>query len=91
MIETCARFLKLDTSRHSTLHILHVNIIWALMEDAQRMVKDLSELRVTHNMNIEDEGWVIDERLEGSVADRLKGTAKFFDDKLSLESSLSRR
>ena len=57
------------------MHILHVNIIWALMDDAQKVVKELSELRLTHNMNIEDEHWVLDERLEGSKPERLRGCA----------------
>ena len=59
--------------------MLHVNIIWALMDDAQRMVKELSELRVTHNMNIDDEAWVMDTRLEASTSDRLKGCVEFFE------------
>jgi len=43
-------------------------------------------------MNIEDESWVLDERLLGSKPDRLKGCAKFFDTPpLELSNILSRR
>jgi hypothetical protein len=43
-------------------------------------------------MNIEDENWVIDDRLTGSKQDRLKGCAKFFEiPPIELSSALSRR
>ena len=56
------------------------------------MVKELSELRITHCMNIEDENWTLDERLEGSKPDKLKGCAKFFEvHPIGLSNALSRR
>ena len=62
------------------------------MEDAEQMVKDLSELRITHCMNLEDENWALDERLEGSKPDKLKGFAKFFEiQPMELSTALSRR
>ena len=55
-------------------------------------MKDLSELRITHNMNIEDQSWDLDERLKGSTADKLKGCEKFFEaPPMQLSSILSRR
>ena len=62
-MEACTKTLKVDIVKHNALHILHVNLIWALMEDANNVIKELSELRLTHDMNIEDEHWAIDERL----------------------------
>ena len=56
------------------------------------MVKDLSELRLTHNMNIEDELWDLDERLKGSTPEQLRGCSKFFvAQPMHLSTSLSRR
>jgi len=62
------------------------------MEDAEQMVKDLAELRITHCMNLEDENWALDERLEGSKPDKLKGFARFFEiQRMELSTALSRR
>lgn len=35
VLEACAKELKIDTVRHNSLHFLHVNVIWQLMEDTQ--------------------------------------------------------
>ena len=52
----------------------------------------MSELRITHNMNIEDENWSLDERLEGSKPDKLRGCSKFFETPpIELSTFLSRR
>lgn len=34
VLEACAKELKIDTVRHNSLHFLHVNVIWQLMEDS---------------------------------------------------------
>ena len=54
VIDCCKNRLKLDLIKNEALHILHVNIIWALLEDTCETVRDLKELRITHEMNIED-------------------------------------
>ena len=52
----------------------------------------MGELRVTHNMNIEDTLWNMDDRLDRSTATKLIGFRKFFETQESnLSSSLSRR
>ena len=92
VLEACQKHLKIDIVRHGPLHLLYVNVIWALLEDAQKVVKELSELRLTHNMNIEDQMWSLDERLTGSKPDRLRGCSKFFEiPPICLSTSLSRR
>ena len=82
----------MDLSEHNALHVLHVNVIWALFEDAGALVRDLSEIRVMHNMTIEDENWVIDDRLKDSTPEKLRGCKKFFGIPMSTGmSSLSRK
>ena len=81
VIERCAKFLQIDIVRHEALHFLHVNLIWALLEDASSIVKEMSEMRVVHNMNIEDSLWDIDERIKKSTPERIIGFKKFFIEK----------
>ena len=57
MVEHCAKRFKFDLVSHEALHILHINVIWALFEDPEMIVSDLSELRITHLMNLEDNSW----------------------------------
>ena len=73
----------MDLSHHNALKILHVNVIWALFEEPHQVVRDLSELRVSHNMAIEDENWVMDHRLQGSTPEKLRGCKAFFQLQLS--------
>ena len=56
-VAACSNLLQVDIDTTCALHLLHVNVIWALMEDAPQLVGELSELRVTHDMNIEDANW----------------------------------
>ena len=52
----------------------------------------MCELRVTHNMNIEDQNWILDDRLQGSTAKKLRGVAQFYDTPpIQLSTVLSRR
>ena len=79
VLEHIHKLHKFDLVSNEPLHILHINVIWALFEDVAQMVSDLSELRITHLMNLEDQGWCLDERLRGSTPDKLKGCHKFFE------------
>ena len=92
VIDACKSRLKLDLVKHEALHLLHVNVIWALLEDTNETVRDLNEIRITHNMNVEDQNWCLDDRLLGSTETKLRGVGKFFaEDEKQQESILGRR
>lgn len=92
VLETCQKYLKIDAVRYDPLHLLHVNVIWGLIKDTPKIVKELCELKLTHNMNIEDELWMLDQRLEGSTPERIRGSSQFFKTPpMHLSSCLSRR
>lgn len=78
VLEKCQRVLQIQTEKIDTTHMLHVNVIWQLMEDGQQLVKDLSHMRISHNMKIEDENWTIDERLSSSTKTNLRGCTTYF-------------
>ena len=64
------------------LHVLHVNLIWALLEDTQDVAIQTSWIHIQHTFALQDETWEIEDDLSDSTPEELSGCSRYLDNKI---------
>ena len=49
--------LRVDVEKNDPLHFIHVNVIWAMLEDLESTIIQMTWVRAQYILAIQDENW----------------------------------